>query len=232
MLSVAHLTKSYGTRPAVRDVTFEAGCGVTGILGPNGAGKSTLLRCLAGLSGWDAGDVRIGGIDPARNPAEARRMIGYMPERVAFPLEMRVDRYLRFVAEMKSIERRSRAAAVELALQGAHLEASRSRILANLSKGYRQRVGLAQALLGEPPVLVLDEPSAGLDPLNVMEFRAVIRECARDRAVLVSTHMLPEARLLCDRIVVMSDGVVVHQGPTAEFLGVEPEEAFRRVVRS
>jgi ABC-2 type transport system ATP-binding protein len=231
VLSVAHLTKSYGTRPAVRDVTFEAGCGVTGILGPNGAGKSTLLRCLAGLSGWDAGDVRIGGVDPARKPAEARRMIGYMPERVAFPLEMRVERYLRFVAEMKGIERRSRAAAVELALQGAHLEVSRSRILANLSKGYRQRVGLAQALLGEPPVLVLDEPSAGLDPLNVMEFRAVIRDCAGDRTVLVSTHMLPEARLLCDRVVVMSDGVVVHDGATADFLEVEPEEAFRRAVR-
>ncbi|MEW6477640.1 MAG: ABC transporter ATP-binding protein [Actinomycetota bacterium] len=231
MLSVAHLTKSYGTRPAVRDVTFEAGCGVTGILGPNGAGKSTLLRCLAGLSGWDTGDVRVAGVDPARKPAEARRMIGFMPERVAFPLEMRVERYLRFVAEMKGIERRSRAEAVDTALRSAHLEGTRSRILANLSKGYRQRVGLAQALLGEPPVLILDEPSAGLDPLNVMEFRAVIRDCARDRAVLVSTHMLPEARLLCDRVVVMSDGVVVHQGATADFLEVEPEEAFRRVVR-
>jgi ABC-2 type transport system ATP-binding protein len=159
-------------------------------------------------------------------------MIGFMPERVAFPLEMRVDRYLRFVSEMKGIDRRSRAESVDTALQDARLEGARSRILGNLSKGYRQRVGLAQALLGGPPILVLDEPSAGLDPLNVMEFRAVIRECARDRAVLVSTHMLPEARLLCDRVVVMSDGVVVHQGVSADFLELEPEEAFRRVVRS
>jgi ABC-2 type transport system ATP-binding protein len=232
VLSVARLTKSYGKRLAVRDVTFEAGCGVTGILGPNGAGKSTLLHCLAGLAGWDSGDVLVGGVDPARKPAEARRMIGFMPERVAFPLEMRVERYLRFVAEMKGIDRRSRPDAVAMALRGARLEDAGSRILGNLSKGYRQRVGLAQALLGEPPVLILDEPSAGLDPLNVMEFRAVIRDCAYDRAVLVSTHMLPEARLLCDRIVVMSDGVVVHQGSTADFLGLEPEEAFRRVVRS
>jgi ABC-2 type transport system ATP-binding protein len=231
VLSVEHLTKSYGSRPAVRDVSFEAGSGVTGILGPNGAGKSTLLRCLAGLSGWDTGEVRIGGVDPARKPAEARRMIGFMPERVAFPLEMRVERYLRFVAEMKGIDRRSRPEAVDTALRSARLDDTRSRILGNLSKGYRQRVGLAQALLGDPPVLILDEPSAGLDPLNVMEFRAVIRDCARERAVLVSTHMLPEARLLCDRVVVMSDGVVVHQGATADFLEVEPEEAFRRVVR-
>jgi len=232
MLSVAHLTKSYGTRVAVRDVTFDASCGVTGILGPNGAGKSTLLRCLAGLSGWDAGEVRVAGTDPARRPAEARRRVGFMPERVAFPLEMRVERYLRFVAEMKGIDRRSRAAAVDAALAQARLEGARSRILGNLSKGYRQRVGLAQALLGEPPLLILDEPSAGLDPLNVMEFREVIRGCAGERAVLVSTHMLPEARLLCDRVVVMSDGVVVHQGATADFLEAEPEEAFRRAVRA
>lgn len=230
MLSVAHLTKSYGSRTAVSDVTFEAGCGVTGILGPNGAGKSSLLRCLAGLAGWESGEVRIGGIDPARRPAEARRKIGFMPERVAFPLEMRVADYLGFVAEMKGIDRRSRAEAVDAALGRARLEGARSRILGNLSKGYRQRVGLAQALLGEPPVLILDEPSAGLDPLNVMEFRDVIRDCAGERSVLVSTHMLPEARVLCDRVVVMSGGSVVHQGCTADFLEAEPEEAFRRAV--
>jgi ABC-2 type transport system ATP-binding protein len=235
LVSVSHLTKSYGARPAVRDVSFEAGAGVTGILGPNGAGKSTLLRCLAGLAGWDSGDVRIGGVDLARRPAEARRTIGYMPERVAFPAEMRVWQYLRFVAEMKGIPARQRAETVETALDQARLTESRSRIVGNLSKGYRQRVGLAQALLGESPVLILDEPSAGLDPLNVMEFRDVIRHCARDRAVLVSTHMLPEAQLLCDRVVVMSAGTVVYHGPTADFAGVGAtldavEDAFRRAV--
>ena len=193
LVSVSHLSKSYGTRPAVQDVSFEARPGVTGIIGPNGAGKSTLLRCLAGLAGWDSGDVWIGGVDLARRAAEARRQVGFMPERVAFPGEMRVWQYLRFVAEMKGIPARQRAEAVETALDRARLTESRSRIVGNLSKGYRQRVGLAQALLGESPVLILDEPSAGLDPLNVMEFRDVIRHCARDRAVLVSTHMLPEA---------------------------------------
>src|SRR5687767_5719390 len=116
LVTVSRLTKSYGSRPAVCDVSFEAGPGVTGILGPNGAGKSTLLRCLAGLSGWDAGEVRVDGVDPARRPGEARRRIGFMPERVAFPLEMRVARYLRFVAEMKGIAARQRAGAVEVAL--------------------------------------------------------------------------------------------------------------------
>ena len=237
LLSVSHLTKSYGSRPAVRDVSFDAAPGVTGILGPNGAGKSTLMRCLAGLAGWDSGDVRIGGVDLARRTAEARRKIGFMPERVAFPLEMRVWRYLRFVAEMKGISARQRTEAVEAALGQAGLESARSRIVGNLSKGYRQRVGLAQALLGEPPVLILDEPSAGLDPLNAMEFRDVIRLCARDRAVLVSTHMLSEAPLLCDRVVVMSAGTLVFTGPTDEMIGagVEPttdavEDAFRRAV--
>ena len=237
LVSVSHLTKTFGSRTAVRDVSFDAGCGVTGILGPNGAGKSTLLRCLAGLAGWDGGDVAVDGVDPARQPGHARRKIGFMPERVAFPLEMRVAKYLRFVAEMKGIAARGRAEAVETALRQAGLEGSRSRVVGNLSKGYRQRVGLAQALLGEPPVLLLDEPSAGLDPLNVMEFRDVIRACARERAVLVSTHMLSEARLLCDRVVVMRDGSVVHDGATAEFGGAEGtteavEEAFVRAVRS
>ena len=221
LVSVSHLTKSYGSRLAVRDVSFRAGCGVTGVLGPNGAGKSTLLRCLAGLAGWDSGEVELGGVDPARRVAHGRRKIGFMPERVAFPLEMRVERYLRFVAEMKRIPARQRTGAVETALGRAGLDGARSRIIGNLSKGYRQRVGLAQALLGDPPVLILDEPSAGLDPLNVTEFRAVIRDCARDRAVLVSTHMLPEARLLCDRVVVMSAGTVVYDGPTAEMVGAK-----------
>ena len=235
LVSVSHLTKSYGTRPAVRDVSFEARAGVTGILGPNGAGKSTLLRCLAGLSGWDSGDIRIAGLDPARRTAEARRKIGFMPERVAFPSEMRVARYLRYVAEMKGVPARQRRDVVDVAIHRAGLDETRSRVVGNLSKGYRQRVGLAQALLGEPPVLILDEPSAGLDPLNVIEFRDVIRACAGDRAVLVSTHMLTEARVLCDRLVVMSAGTVVYDGATTEFAvgGTTEavEEAFRRVVK-
>jgi ABC-2 type transport system ATP-binding protein len=137
LISVSHLTKSYGARRAVQDVSFELAPGVTGLLGPNGAGKSTLVRCLAGLSGWDEGEVRIAGVDPAWRARDARGNIGFMPERVSFPPEMRVDHYLRFAAEGKGIARSKRKPAVEAALERAGLEAVRSRIITNLSKGYR-----------------------------------------------------------------------------------------------
>lgn len=232
-VSVSHLTKSYGNRPAVQDVSFEIDLGITGLLGPNGAGKSTLLRCLAGLATWNAGSVKIDGLDLDRRIADSLRRIGFMPERVAFPSEMRVEEYLRFSAEMKRVPRRQRAESVEMALRRAGLEGARSRIAGNLSKGYRQRLGLAQALLGDPPVLILDEPSAGLDPLNVMDFREVIRDCAEERAVLVSTHVLPEARLLCDRVLVMSGGCVVYDGPTSDMVAADGDgQRFRVRTRS
>jgi ABC-2 type transport system ATP-binding protein len=214
-MSVSHLTKSYGNRVAVRDMSFDLGPGVTGLLGPNGAGKSTLISCLVGLAGWDEGEIRIDGIDPVWRAREARGRIGYMPERVSFPPEMKVDDYLRFVAEAKGIPRRLRSDAIERALGRAGLEGVRTRIVNNLSKGYRQRVGLAQALVGEPPILVLDEPSAGLDPLNVIEVRAVLQDYGQERVVLVSTHSLGEARKLCSRILVLSQGRLVYEGATA-----------------
>ncbi|HEY3238333.1 MAG TPA: ABC transporter ATP-binding protein, partial [Acidimicrobiia bacterium] len=161
-LVVEGLRKSYGGTPALRGVSFETGEGVTGLLGPNGAGKTTLMRCVVGISGWDAGRVLVNGVDAEPHARAARRMVGFMPERVSFPSEMRVEPYLRFVAAAKGIPRPGREAAVSVALTRAGLLGSRSRILANLSKGYRQRVGLAQALLGEPPVVILDEPTAGL----------------------------------------------------------------------
>ena len=231
LLTVSNLTKSYGGRRAVQDVGFELRCGVTGLLGPNGAGKSTLIRCLAGLGGWDDGEVRIGGLDPAWRSRDARGLVGYMPERVSFPPEMRVEHYLRFAAEGKGILRAQRRAAVEAALQRTGLEGVRSRIIANLSKGYRQRVGLAQALLGDPPILILDEPSAGLDPLHVIEIRTVLQRYGAERAVLVSTHSLDEVRRLCGRVLVLSRGCLVYDGSTAGLAADdELEVAFRRAV--
>jgi ABC-2 type transport system ATP-binding protein len=231
LVSVSALTKSYGGRRAVDAVSFDFGPGVTGLLGPNGAGKSTLIRCLAGLGGWDGGEVRIGGIDPAWRTGDARGRVGYMPERVSFPPEMRVEHYLRFAAEGKGIARSDRRAAVGAALSRAGLEGVRSRIIANLSKGYRQRVGLAQAMLGDPPILILDEPSAGLDPLHVIDIRAVLQRYGEERAVLVSTHSLGEARRLCRRVLVLSRGRLVYDGSTAGMAADdELEQAFRRAV--
>ncbi len=211
-MSVAGLCRSYGSWRAVREVSFELGPGVTGLLGPNGAGKTTLLGCLAGITSWDEGTIRIDGIDVSCRPVDGRRRVGFMPERVAFPHDMRVAEYLRFVAAVKAIPRRRRTEAVDEVLASTGLDASRDRIIANLSKGYRQRVGLAQALLGRPPVVLLDEPTAGLDPLNTVDIRDVLAGYANDRAVLLSTHHLSDARSMCDRVIVMSRGTVVYDG--------------------
>lgn len=211
-LSVAGLDRSYGGRRAVRAATFRLTPGVTGLLGPNGAGKSSLLGCLAGIATWERGTVRIGDVDLAAHPREGRRRIGFMPERVAFPAEMRVVEYLHYVASVKGVPRHRRPDVVDVALRRCGLVDVQRRVIANLSKGYRQRVGLAQALLGDPPVVILDEPMAGLDPLNVFEMRAVLQEYAADRVVLVSTHDLPDARLMCDRVIVMAAGTIVYDG--------------------
>ena len=221
LVSVSHLTKSYGAHRGVTDVSFALAPGVTGLVGPNGAGKSTLVRCLAGLCGWDDGEVRIAGVDPSWRARDARGNVGFMPERVSFPPEMRVEGYLRFAAEGKGLRRSARRAAVGVSLERAGLVGVRSRIIANLSKGYRQRVGLAQALLGDPRVLILDEPSAGLDPLNVIEIRSVLQEYGEERAVLVSTHSLGETRQLCSRVLVLSSGRLVYDGSTAGMAAVK-----------
>ena len=221
------LVKAYGAGRALDDVGFTAGTGITGILGPNGAGKTTLLRCLAGISGWDSGRITLHGRDAERHGGVARRIVGFMPETFAVPGEMRVEPYLRFVAAAKGIPKAERALSVEEALTRSGLAGIRGRILANLSKGYRQRVGLAQAVLGQPPVVVLDEPTAGLDPLTVLDVRQMLADYGRDRAVLLSTHALGEARLLCDRLVVLGAGRVVYDGPTAAMAASGPTRDVR-----
>jgi ABC-2 type transport system ATP-binding protein len=212
LLSVKNLTRRYGQRKAVNDVTFDLGPGITGLLGPNGAGKSSLMTCLAGIAAWDEGSIRIGDIDVARHPREARKMLGFMPERVAFPNEMRVEEYLMYVASAKKLPRAGRLDAVELAMKRTGLTHMRTRIVGNLSKGYRQRVGMAQALMGDPMISILDEPMSGLDPLNILDMRGMLQDYARTRTLIVSTHLLADARLMCNRVLVMSLGKLVYQG--------------------
>jgi ABC-2 type transport system ATP-binding protein len=216
LLTVQHLTRRYGTRTAVDDVSFSLGPGITGLLGPNGAGKSSLMTCLAGIAAWDVGTITIGDADVARNPRAARKLLGFMPERVAFPNEMRVTEYLNFVAEVKRIPRAERKGAVDLGIARTGLTAVADRIVGNLSKGNKQRVGMAQALMGDPLVTVLDEPMNGLDPLNILDMRAMLQEYGRTRSVIVSTHLLTDARLMCNNVLVMARGKLVYRGAPSE----------------
>lgn len=209
LLDVQHLFRAYGKRVAVRDVSFRLGPGVTGLLGPNGAGKSSLINCLVGLAACDAGDIVVRHDGPEAGVGSG---VGFMPERVSFPTEMRVRDYLRYAAAAKKVARAERRAMVELALRRTGLVDVAERIVGNLSKGYRQRLGLAQALLGDPGVVVLDEPMSGLDPLNIQDIRQSLAEYARERCVLLSTHLLSDAQILCDRVIVMSLGEVVYDG--------------------
>jgi ABC-2 type transport system ATP-binding protein len=212
LLSVKNLTRRYGSRKAVNNVSFDLGPGITGLLGPNGAGKTSLMTCLAGIAGWDEGTIRVGDIDVLRHPKEARKLLGFMPERVAFPNEMRVEEYLMYVAAAKKLPRSERHDAVELAMKRTGLTHMRTRIVGNLSKGYRQRVGMGQALMGDPMLSILDEPMSGLDPLNILDMRGMLQDYARTRTLIVSTHLLADARLMCNRVLVMSLGNLVYQG--------------------
>jgi ABC-2 type transport system ATP-binding protein len=217
VIEVEGLTKDYGTVLAVRDVTFSVGRGeVVGFLGPNGAGKSTTLRILAGFLGATSGKVRINGLDIAEDSLAARAALGYMPEAAPLYPELRVREYLDFRARLKRVPRAKRRASVERAIERASLVDMAETTIGHLSKGYRQRVGLADALVADPPLLILDEPTAGLDPNQVREVRALIQELASDHTVLLSTHILSEVEATCQRALVIDKGRLVAQGTLAE----------------
>jgi len=233
MIEVSHLSKSYGVfqggrgvggaQKAVDDISFRVDKGeIVGFLGPNGAGKSTTLRILAGFLGASSGSVRIAGYDIAEEPQEARARIGYMPELSPLYPEMRSGEYLAFRAELKLIPRKKRRDAVAKALAQARIEDVEQVMIGHLSKGYRQRVGLADALLGSPPLLILDEPTAGLDPNQIREVRELIRSLGRDHTVFLSTHILPEVEATCGRALVIAEGRLVAEG------SIEALRALRR----
>jgi ABC-2 type transport system ATP-binding protein len=205
VIDVRNLTKSYGRFAAVRDLSFRAERGETlGILGPNGAGKTTTMRVLTGYLPPTSGKVSIAGIDVGEDPLAAKRNIGYLPEHPPLYPEMTVRQYLAFVAAIRRIDHRARSCTVDAVIERTRIEDAASRRLGTLSRGYKQRVGLAQAILHNPQVVVLDEPTAGLDPIQLAETRELIRELARDRTVVLSSHILTEVEQLCDCVVILN----------------------------
>jgi ABC-2 type transport system ATP-binding protein len=213
MIEVRHLTKYYGEYPAVRDVSFAVEKGqVVGFLGPNGAGKSTTMRILAGFLTASSGTATVGGRDVFWDPIEARRRIGYMPESCPLYGDMRVDEYLWFRAGLKGLSRGERRDRVGYVSERCWLTDVRRQLIGTLSKGYRQRVGLADALLADPPVLILDEPTAGLDPTQIRETRKLMRELGQMHTMLLSTHILSEVEATCDSVIVIYQGRVVEDG--------------------
>src|SRR5579871_1277896 len=228
MFELRHLTKVYGNFVAVRDVWFSAEKGsILGFLGPNGAGKTSTMRVITGFMPATSGTVVIDDLDIFENSLEARRRIGYLPENPPLYSDMRVDAYLRFVARLRGVARANIENALEHALHVCGLEDMAHRICGQLSKGYRQRVGLAQALIHDPPVLVLDEPTIGLDPRQIHEIRGLIRGFAKDRTVVLSTHILPEVSQICDKVVIINEGRVVLEESLAQIpAGTSLEDLF------
>src|SRR5215813_4641939 len=214
MIEVQSLTKHYGPVTAIRDVSFSVAPGeIVGFLGPNGAGKSTTMRILSCFLPASGGTARVAGYDVFRESLEVRKRIGYLPENVPLYGDMRVGPYLTFVAEVKGVGRGARRARVAEVMERCLIADVENRLIRNLSKGYRQRVGLAQALVSDPAVLILDEPTIGLDPKQIAEIRALIKSLAGEHTVILSTHILPEVSMVCTSVVIINKGVIVAQGP-------------------
>ena len=227
MIEIKGLTKLYGTVAAIQDVTFEVAQGeIVGFLGPNGAGKSTTMRILTGFTPATSGTAKVAGYFVEDNPVEVKRRVGYMPESVPLYPEMLVASFLSYVAEVKGVSRAGRKREVERVMERSGLQDMGKRIIRNLSKGYRQRVGLAQALIGNPPVLILDEPTAGLDPKQIIEIRQMIKGLADDHTVLLSTHILPEVSMICERVIIINRGRIVKQDTMENLTGGKDRAAI------
>ncbi|HSM12535.1 MAG TPA: ATP-binding cassette domain-containing protein [Thermoanaerobaculia bacterium] len=217
MIEAIHLTRRFGDLTAVDDVSFTVPEGeIVGILGPNGAGKTTTIRMLTGFLPPTAGRVAFGGRDLFAGDATVRRELGYLPENVALYPEMRVDEYLTWRGRLEGMDRASLRRRLGEVVERCLLGEVRRQVIGTLSKGYRQRVGLAAAILHEPGVLVLDEPTVGLDPKQIIAIRELIRELGRERTLLLSTHILPEVELLCRRVLIIDRGRIVAEGSPAE----------------
>lgn len=232
MIVLESLTKEFGRTPAVRGVSFRAARGeVVGLLGPNGSGKTTIMRVLAGFFPPTSGRAWLAGIDVVRDSLAAREQVGYLPESLVLYPDLRVGELLEFAADVRRLRGPRRRARLDEAMRHCGLDEVRRRPIGQLSKGYRQRIGLAQALLHEPAVLILDEPTVGLDPRQVIEMRALIGALRGRTTVLLSTHILPEAAAVCDRVVILQAGrVLAEDRADALARGLEPAERTLVVV--
>jgi len=210
VIEVRNLVKYYGDFPAVKDITFSVEKGeILGFLGPNAAGKTTTMRIITGYMPATRGTVKVAGYDVFEHPLEVKKRIGYLPENPPLYMDMRVRDYLRFVAEIKGVDRKGINAEVERVAELVSITHVLDRYTQKLSKGYRQRVGLAQALINNPPVLILDEPTIGLDPKQIIEVRELIRSLGSEHTIILSTHILPEVSMTCSRVVIINEGKLV-----------------------
>ncbi len=209
MIEIENLVKRYGSKYAVDDISFKVGKGeVVGFLGPNGAGKSTTINIITGFLSSTSGTVKVAGNDVLDYPEKCKRMIGYLPEQPPLYVDMTVDEYLNFAYDLKKCEY-NRKKHLDEVCEVTKISDVRGRLIKNLSKGYRQRVGIAEALVGNPPIIILDEPTVGLDPKQVIEVRSLIRALGANHTVLLSTHILSEVQAVCDRIVIINKGKII-----------------------
>src|ERR1035437_631227 len=216
-IEVSHLVKTYAGVTAVSDISFTVARGeILGFLGPNGAGKSTTMRILTGYLPATSGSVSICGIPVATRPNDVKRRIGYMPENNPLPEDMRVSEYLYFRGRLKEVPRRKLGPRIDEVLEQSDLKRVRHKIIGQLSKGYRQRVGIAEAILAEPPVIIMDEPTIGLDPHQILIVRDLIASLRGRMTVLISSHILPEIEMTCDRVLIINQGRIVAQGTPAD----------------
>jgi len=234
MIEVEGLTKYYGRLPAIKDVNFRVETGeIVGFLGPNGAGKTTTMRILTCFSPASAGTARILGMDVWEDSLKIRKKVGYLPEHVPLYDWMRVQGYLRFVARAKDIPSSERAREIGRVAAAVDIQHVMAKPIRTLSKGYRQRVGLAQALIGDPPILILDEPTIGLDPRQIREIRQLIKGFAQNRTVILSTHILPEVSQICDRVIIINKGsIVAEDTPTNLIRAHRKSSRIQLVVRA
>ena len=219
MIEINHLVKKYGSHVAVDDLSLTVEPGkIYGFLGPNGAGKSTTMNIITGYLAATSGEVKINGFDVLKQPEEAKKCVGYLPELPPLYFDMTVKEYLDFVAELKKLEKSLRAGYVKEAMKITKTEEVSGRLIRNLSKGYRQRVGFAQAVLGYPEILILDEPTVGLDPKQIIEIRDLIKELGKKHTIILSSHILSEISAVCDHVFIISHGKLVASDSTENLL--------------